>query len=232
MTRDQLEVIERLLQKALQLPSSSRAFVADTSDPDKREEVASLPAADADPGSGIGAVIGEGAALASEPLAGRPIGHFRIIRPLGRGAMGEVYLAEDLRLGRQVALKLLPLEFQHDAERVRWFEREARAAAALNQPNIVTVHEIGESDGRIFIASEFIEGETLAQRLARSTPSVTETAQLGTQIARCAGGSPRGGNRSPGPKACQRYVARGRQSEGPGFRIGSSLAAPRKICLR
>src|SRR5262249_14265773 len=82
-----------------------------------------------------------------------------------------------------VALKLLPLEFQHDAERVRWFEREARAAAALNQPNIVTVHEIGESDGRIFIASEFIEGETLAQRLARSQLSVAETAQFGIQIA-------------------------------------------------
>src|SRR5262245_11216479 len=184
MTRDQLVTIERLLHEALQLPSSTRAaFVTGISDADVRQEVASLLAADADPTSGIGLVIGEAAALATERLAGRLIGHFRIIRPLGHGAMGEVYLAEDLKLGRQVALKLLPLEFQHDAERVRWFEREARAAAALNQPNIVIVHEIGESAGRIFIASEFIDGETLAQRLARSTPSVTETAELGAHIA-------------------------------------------------
>lgn len=184
MTREQLEVIERLLHEALQLPSSSRAsFIASISDAEIRPEVASLLTADGDPGSGIGATISEAAALASEPLAGRLIGHFRIVRPLGHGAMGEVYLAEDLKLGRQVALKFLPLKFQDDAERVRWFEREARAAAALNHPNIMTVHEVGDSDGRIFIASEFIEGETLAQRLARSAPSVTETAQLGAQIA-------------------------------------------------
>ena len=184
MTSDQLEVIERLVHEALRLPSSSRAsFVAGISDPDIQKEVASLLATETDPESGIDAAIREAFALAGEPLTGRMIGHFRVIRPLGRGAMGEVYLAEDLKLRRQVALKLLPLEFQHNAERTHWFEREARAAAALNQPNIITVHEIGESDGRIFIASEFIEGETLAQRLVRSAPSVAETVQFGIQIA-------------------------------------------------
>src|SRR6267154_1890962 len=184
MTSDRLEAVERLLQEVMRLAPSDRAsFVANISDTGIRDEVATLLAADADPASGIGAVVGEAAARTVQPLAGRLLGHFRILRPLGHGAMGEVYLAEDLKLGRQVALKLLPVEFQHDAERVRWFEREARAAAALNQPNIVTVHEVGESDGRIFIASEFIEGETLAQRLSRSALSVTETAQVGAQIA-------------------------------------------------
>ena len=96
------------------------------------------------------------------------------------------------RCFRYGALKLLPVEFQHDAERVRSFEREARAAAALNHPNIVIVHEVGESDGRTFIASEFIEGETLAQRLSRSAPSFTETAQVGAQIANAFGGGPPG----------------------------------------
>jgi serine/threonine protein kinase len=187
--------------------------------------VASLLAAGADPGSGIGSAISEAAALASE-LAGHLIGHFRIIRPLGHGAMGEVYLAEDLKLGRQVALKLLPLEFQHDAERVRWFEREARAAAALNQPNIVTVHEIGESDGRIFIASEFIEGETLAQRLARGELSVAETAQFGIQIASALAAAHAAGIIHRDLKPANIMLRADGKSEGAGFRTGASFATP------
>jgi serine/threonine protein kinase len=183
MRGDQIESVERLLQEAQQLPASRRtAFLTGISDPEIRREVESLLAADAGEGSGIGSVISEAAALTGQ-LAGRRIGHFRIIRPLGHGAMGEVYRAEDSKLGRPVALKMLPLEFQQDGERVRWFEREARAAAALNHPNIIIVHEIGESEGRIFIASELIEGETLAQRLARGALSVAETSRIGSQIA-------------------------------------------------
>ena len=101
------------------------------------------------------------------PLVTGTFGHFEIIRPLGQGAMGEVYLAQDVRLVRPVALKLLPTEFQHDIERLGRFQREARAAAALNHPNIVTVHDVGEYQGRPFIATEFVEGETLAERLRR-----------------------------------------------------------------
>src|SRR5258708_7293101 len=183
-TSDKVAAVEQLMHEAMQLaPADRESFIANISDTGIRDEVASLLAADAETVSGIGTAVGDAAARTSEPLAGRLLGHFRILRPLGHGAMGEVYLAEDLKLGRQVALKLLPVEFQHDAERVRWFEREARAAAALNHPNIVIVHEVGESDGRTFIASEFIEGETLAERLSRGAPSVTETAQMGAQIA-------------------------------------------------
>src|SRR5437016_3128133 len=93
------------------------------------------------------------------------ISHYRILQQLGAGGMGEVYLAEDTRLGRKVALKLLPAEFTKDADRVRRFEQEARAASALNHPNIITIYDIAQADGIHFIATEFVEGETLRQRM-------------------------------------------------------------------
>jgi eukaryotic-like serine/threonine-protein kinase len=89
------------------------------------------------------------------------LGSYRLVSSLGRGGMGEVYLAEDQRLGRKVAIKVLPEEFTADSERVRRFEREARAASAINHPNILTIYEIGLSDGKHYIASEYVEGETL-----------------------------------------------------------------------
>jgi serine/threonine protein kinase len=100
--------------------------------------------------------------------AGQRIGHYEIIKLIGEGGMGEVYLAEDKSLGRKVALKFLPAYFTKNDERLRRFEQEARAASALNHPNILTIHEIGEADGRRFIATELIDGETLRQRIVRS----------------------------------------------------------------
>src|SRR5688572_15350071 len=94
-------------------------------------------------------------------VAGQMVGHFRIMDVLARGGMGEVYLAEDTKLGRKIALKLLPPEFTINADRVRRFEQEARAASALNHPNIVTIHEIGQTDSLNFIAIEFVDGKTL-----------------------------------------------------------------------
>jgi len=112
-------------------------------------------------------------ALAEDPKASVPeppreIGRYKLLSLLGTGGMGEVFLALDTRLSRKVAIKLLPLEFAADPERVRRFEQEARAVSALNHPNIVTVFEIGETDGRHYIVSEFVDGETLRQRLAES----------------------------------------------------------------
>ncbi len=99
--------------------------------------------------------------------SGQQIGHYKIKSLLGVGGMGEVYLAQDLKLGRQVALKLLPAEFTRHKERVRRFEQEARAASALNHPNIVTIYEIGRSHSSHYIATEFIDGETLRQYTTR-----------------------------------------------------------------
>jgi eukaryotic-like serine/threonine-protein kinase len=137
------------------------------------EEVLSLIASHESGGSFLNAPAFEVAAelFAEElkPLDGQLIGHYRILELLGRGGMGEIYLAEDTRLDRKVALKLLPEQFTGDASRLARFQREARAASALNHPNIFTIYEIGEAAGSHFIATEFIEGETLRRRMASHT---------------------------------------------------------------
>ena len=115
--------------------------------------------------------------------AGQRIGQYEIISLLGKGGMGEVYLAQDHKLGRKVALKFLTLSFTKDADRLRRFEREARAASALNHPNILTIHEIGEVDGHRFIATEFIDGETLRQKIAAGPLKVNEALHIVEQIA-------------------------------------------------
>jgi eukaryotic-like serine/threonine-protein kinase len=101
------------------------------------------------------------------PMQPRTISRYRVGRLIGAGGMGEVYLAEDETLNRKVALKLLPVRFTRDEERVRRFQREARAASALNHPNILTIYEIGHDDSVHYIATEYIEGETLRERLAK-----------------------------------------------------------------
>src|ERR1051325_585914 len=92
------------------------------------------------------------------------LGRYQILSALGAGGMGEVYLAEDIRLNRKIALKVLPSDLINNRERLRRFEQEARAASALNHPNIITIHEIGSCDGVHFIAMELIEGETLRRK--------------------------------------------------------------------
>jgi serine/threonine protein kinase len=114
---------------------------------------------------------------------GRFIGHYRLLSMLGRGGMGEVYLAADTRLGRKVALKLLPAEFASDAERMKRFEREARIASALNHPNILTIYEIGRDGEALFIATEFVRGLTLRQRLADGTVNPAEAVNIAVQMA-------------------------------------------------
>jgi len=115
-------------------------------------------------------------------LIGRRIGRYQITARLGAGGMGEVFLAEDTKLGRQVALKVLPARFTADEQRVRRFILEARAASALNHPNILTIYEIEEFESTHFIATELVEGETLRRRIARGPVPPDEAMEIAVQV--------------------------------------------------
>jgi serine/threonine protein kinase len=116
-------------------------------------------------------------------LVGQTFGHYKISKRIGSGGMGEVYLATDVTAGRKAALKLLPMRFTGDAERLKRFQQEAHAVVALNHPNILTVYEIGEDHSTHYIASELIEGETLRQRLMRGRMQLNEAVDVVIQVA-------------------------------------------------
>jgi serine/threonine protein kinase len=187
--------VENIYHAALERQTATReAFLAEAcaGDEELRREVASLLDYDGQPASFIESPVLEVAAREwadesfsqSHPPANAPsqVGAYRILSPLGRGGMGEVWLARDTRLGRKAAVKLLPAEFTSQPERVRRFEQEARAASSLNHPNIVTIYEIGEVEGRRFIVTEYVEGETLRQRLRRRI-GLTEALEIASQVA-------------------------------------------------
>jgi non-specific serine/threonine protein kinase len=118
-----------------------------------------------------------------EDLSGRLIGSYQLMSRLGAGGMGEVYLAHDMKLDRPVALKVLSPAFAADRDRLRRFHQEARAASSLNHPHIVVVHDFGELDGRPYIVTEFIEGETLRNRLRKGRLPIRDVIDVGLQIA-------------------------------------------------
>src|SRR5437588_9411943 len=116
-------------------------------------------------------------------MIGTKLAHYEITAHLGSGGMGDVYQATDLKLGRSVALKLLPQEFARDTERVARFEREARVLASLNHPNIAAIHGLEQSSGRTFLVMELVDGETLADRTARGPIVIEGALTIAGQIA-------------------------------------------------
>ena len=183
--------IDRIFQAALEREPVERVAFLDEAcagDPSLRREVEALLDSHEQAGSFIEAPEMQVAAPLiadhnNDSIVHHPVGPYRILLHLGSGGTGEVYLAQDSRLGRKVALKILPKFFTRDEQRVRGFKQEARAASALNHPNIITIHEIGETEGRHFIATEYVEGETLRQRLVRSRMSLTEVLDVVAQVA-------------------------------------------------
>ena len=183
--------IDRLLDQAMERPPGARAdflAAACAGDDRLRREVESLLEAHSHSASFLSRPALDLAArrLAGErkpSLVGKRLGAYQVISVLGVGGMGEVYLARDERLKRKLALKLLPQQFTRDADRVRRFEREARAASALNHPNIITIYEIGETAGTYFIAAEYVEGQTLRQLIERGKLRVKEAIDICSQVA-------------------------------------------------
>jgi eukaryotic-like serine/threonine-protein kinase len=180
--------IDEVFAAALELPAGERdAFLAHAcgNDAELRREVESLLAHHGDHPVDGGAPEAARMLVGSQrpSLVGRKLGPYEILAPLGAGGMGEVYRARDTRLGRSVAIKVMPPHMASDPDARQRFEREARAISALAHPHICALHDVGNQDGVEFLVMELIEGETLASRLARGPISLAEALRWGAQVA-------------------------------------------------
>ena len=192
MTPEHHQRVGQLFREALEVPAGERSsFLSRSCDGDaalKREvesllsyEAAGHPMID---GSALEALGRAMAAEQSHSWVGRQVSHYRVLSRLGGGGMGEVYRARDIRLGRDVAIKALPVTYAADRARMARFEQEARAVGQLNHPNIVVVHDIGVHDGTPFIVTEMLEGEDLRHQLNRGTLPHHRAIEYARQIAR------------------------------------------------
>src|SRR5579872_1087899 len=177
--------VERLYHEASSCDATQRADLLCNLEPSLRAEIESLLAANELAGGFLDQeareqVIGE---LSRQHAPIERLGHYRVLERIGGGGMSDVYLAEDVRLGRKVALKLLAPEFVNSQERLRRFLHEGKAASSLNHPNIVTVYEAGDEGGISYIAAEFVEGQTLAQRVADGPLALAECLRIAHEAA-------------------------------------------------
>ncbi|MCA1623274.1 MAG: protein kinase, partial [Acidobacteria bacterium] len=190
MNSDRWQQVKEVLDAALKRPPSERACFLDKAcenDDELRGEVETFLSSFGDAGSFLeNPAVGEVAeAIVNHEdklTSGQSLGHYKILRQLGKGGMGEVYLAEDTRLRRKVALKVLPEDIALDKERLLRFEREAYAVSALNHPNILTIFEFGAENGMHFIATEYVKGETLRDKLKNQIFTSAETLEIAVQI--------------------------------------------------
>jgi len=187
VTSAQWQLVKELFEAALDRPQSERsAFIANAchGDDEVQCEVESLLLAHERDSGFMNEPLGT-LLPTDKPIlaAGQRFGHYEQISLLGQGGMGQVYVAVDTRLGRKVALKLLPSPLTVDPAYVQRLEQEARAASALNHPNIITIHDIGEIDSIQFMATEFVEGETLRERMSHTRMTVAELIDVACQIA-------------------------------------------------
>jgi len=191
MTPARFQTIEEIFLAALeQEPDQVGAFLDKACEGDQalRREVEALLASDERAGpfiekSAVGLATKIIESRQTDSLIGHTIGHYKISESIGTGGMGEVYLATDIVAGRKAALKLLPMRFTGDVERLKRFQQEEHAVVALNHPNILTVYEIGEDHSIHYIASELIEGETLRERLTRGPMQLSEAVDIAIQVA-------------------------------------------------
>src|SRR6266581_4867882 len=191
MTPERWQQLKQIFQSALERnPAERSAFLnqACAEDPALRSQVESLIASHDQAGDSIEAMAAEAATEMldddqADSIVGKQISHYQVVSRIGRGGMGEVFLAHDTSLGRKVALKLLRSDFTRNEERLRRFQQEARAASALNHPNILTIYEIGHDGSLHFMATEYVEGETLRQHLSRARLTVGQTLDVAIQVA-------------------------------------------------
>jgi eukaryotic-like serine/threonine-protein kinase len=191
MTPERWQQVKQIFQSAIERsPAQRDGFVSEAcaGDPALRSEVESLISSHDQAGHSIQAMAAEAATeMLADDQAGRivgtQIGHYRVLSRIGSGGMGEVFLAQDTSLGRNVALKLLRSEFTRNEDRLRRFRQEARSASALNHPNILTIHEIGQVGSLHFMATEYVEGETLRQHMTRASLTLRQALDIAIQVA-------------------------------------------------